>query len=121
MEQLFSKKSENETQLEELPGLDSRTIKLLEAGGIFSVEDLVEKSFEELIEIDGIGEKTAQKILDIVSESVDFDEEEERTEAAETAEEAEPAEAAEKNGEAGAAEEKSGQADDTASEESKDE
>jgi N utilization substance protein A len=75
VEQLFSNKSEDEPQLEELPGLDARTIKLLEAGGIFSVEDLVEKSFEELMEIDGIGEKTAQKILDIIAESVDFDEE----------------------------------------------
>lgn len=75
VEQLFSNKDENETQLEELPGLDARTIKLLEAGGVFSVEDLVEKSHEELMEIDGIGDKTAQKILDIIAESVDFDEE----------------------------------------------
>ena len=104
VEQLFSNKSENETPLEELPGLDPRTIKLLEAGGIFSVEDLVEKSYEELIEIDGIGEKTAQKIMDIVAESVDFDEEEEEAEGETEGEEAKP-------------EEK----DDTASEEKKDE
>jgi len=104
VEQLFSNKSENETPLEELPGLDPRTIKLLEAGGIFSVEDLVEKSYEELIEIDGIGEKTAQKIMDIVAESVDFDEEEEEAEGETESEEA-----------------KSEEKDDTASEEKKDE
>ena len=66
--------------MEELPDLDSRTIKLLENGGILSVEDLVEKSFEELIEIDGIGEKKAQKILDIIADNVDFEEDEETSE-----------------------------------------
>ena len=77
VEQLFSRASDNETQLSELPGLEPRTIKLLENGGVFSVEDLVEKSLEELMAIDGIGEKTAKKILEIIEESVDFDETEE--------------------------------------------
>lgn len=75
VEQLFSKLNEDETPLEEL-GLDARTIRLLEDGGILSVEDLVEKSYEDLMQIDGIGEKTARKILDIIADSVDFDEEE---------------------------------------------
>jgi len=66
---------EEETHLEELPELDAKVIKLLEAGGVFSVEDLVEKSFEELIAINGIGDKKAQKILDIIEEAVDFEEE----------------------------------------------
>jgi N utilization substance protein A len=77
VEQLFSRVNEDETPLSELPGLETRTIKLLENGGIFSVEDLVEKSLEELMAIDGIGEKTAKKILEIIEESVDFDETEE--------------------------------------------
>lgn len=77
VEQLFSKVNEDETPLSELPGLETRTIKLLENGGVFSVEDLVEKSLEELMAIDGIGEKTAKKILEIIAESVDFDESEE--------------------------------------------
>ncbi|GAB4221121.1 MAG TPA: transcription termination factor NusA [Spirochaetota bacterium] len=75
VEQLFATTSEGETPLEELPGLDARTITLLEAGGIFSVEDLVEKSVEDLMNIDGIGEKTAQKIINIIQEYVDFEEE----------------------------------------------
>ncbi len=74
VEQLFSQSSEDETSLEELPGLDPRTIKLLESGGIFSVEDLVEYSLEDLMKIDGIGEKTAQKILEMISETVEFEE-----------------------------------------------
>ena len=73
VEQLFSKISEDETPLSELPGLEPRTIKLLENGGVFSVEDLVEKSLEDLMAIDGIGEKTAKKIIEIIEESVDFD------------------------------------------------
>jgi len=79
VEQLFSKVNEDETPLSELPGLEMRTIKLLENGGVFSVEDLVEKSLEELMAIDGIGEKTAKKILEIIAESVDFDESEEES------------------------------------------
>jgi len=73
VEQLFSTSEEDETPLEELSGLDSRIIKLLETGGVFSVEDLVEISFEELIALDGIGEKTAQKIMDVIADSVDFE------------------------------------------------
>ncbi len=80
VEQLFSKVNEDETPLSELPGLETRTIKLLENGGVFSVEDLVEKSLEELMAIDGIGEKTAKKIVEIIAESVDFDESEEGSE-----------------------------------------
>jgi N utilization substance protein A len=74
VEQLFTQEEVDETPLDELPGLDSRLIGLLEAGGIFSVEDLVETSFEELIGIAGIGEKTAAKIQDILREAVDFEE-----------------------------------------------
>jgi len=77
VEQLFSETPSDETPLEELPKLDARIIKLLEAAGIFSVEDLVEISFEELIKIDGIGKVSAQKIMDILRESIDFEEEEE--------------------------------------------
>ena len=73
VEQLFAK-TEDETPLSELPGLEPRIIKLLENGGVFSVEDLVEKSLEDLLAIDGIGEKTAKKIIEIIEESVDFDE-----------------------------------------------
>ncbi|MCP4132647.1 MAG: transcription termination/antitermination protein NusA [bacterium] len=80
LEQLFSQQNEDETPLEELPGLEANVIKLLESGGVYSVEDLVEKSFDELLEIDGIGEKTGQKILDIIADSVDFEDDEEADE-----------------------------------------
>lgn len=78
VEQLFGKPEEDEeTSLGELPDLDARTIKLLEAGGVHSVEDLVEKSLEDLMNIEGIGEKTARRILEIIEESVDFEDDEE--------------------------------------------
>lgn len=91
VEQLFTQEEVDETPLDELPGLDARLIKLLEAGGIFSVEDLVETSFEELISLAGIGEKTAAKIQDILREAVDFEEdlEEEEEGGEEYAQEAE--------------------------------
>lgn len=105
VEQLFNEAPSDETPLEELPKLDSRIIKLLEAAGIFSIEDLVEISFDELIKIDGIGKVSAQKIMDILRESIDFeeeesdfDEEEEEIEAEET-EEIEDADEDENEGE----------------------
>ncbi len=73
VDQLFSKDMD-ETPLEELPDLEPRFIKILEKSGIFSVEELVEKSFDDLMKIDGIGEKTAQRILEILADVVDFDE-----------------------------------------------
>ena len=74
VEQLFTETPTNETPLEELPGLDPKIIKLLETAGIFSIEALVEIPPDELLNIDGIGKVTAQKILDILRESIDFEE-----------------------------------------------
>ncbi|MBN2041714.1 MAG: transcription termination/antitermination protein NusA [Spirochaetes bacterium] len=74
VDQLFNETPSDETPLEELPKLESRMIKLLEAAGIFSIEDLVEVSFEDLMKIDGIGKVSAQKIMDILRESIDFEE-----------------------------------------------
>jgi len=71
--QLFSTDELDETPLEELSDLEPRVIKMLEKAGIFSVEDLVEKSFDDLVKVEGIGDKTAQKILDILADVVDFE------------------------------------------------
>ncbi|MBN2434822.1 MAG: transcription termination factor NusA [Spirochaetes bacterium] len=73
--QLFSEPVEDETSLTELD-LDSRTIELLEKGGIFSVEELVESTIDDIKNIDGIGEKTARRIFEILAEVVDFEDEE---------------------------------------------
>ncbi len=51
-----------------------------------------EKSFDELMQIDGIGEKTAQKIMDIIAETVDFEDEDEEDEESDEEESEEKAE-----------------------------
>lgn len=73
VDKLFSNDDLEETPLEELSDLEPRIIKMLEKAGIFSVEDLVEKSFDDLVKVEGIGDKTAQKILDILADVVDFE------------------------------------------------
>lgn len=75
VDQLFSTDELDETPLEELADLEPRVIKMLEKTGIFSVEELVEKSFDDLVKVEGIGDKTAQKILDILADVVDFEDE----------------------------------------------
>ncbi|MFA5520097.1 MAG: transcription termination factor NusA [Spirochaetota bacterium] len=75
VDQLFSTDDLDETPLEELADLEPRVIKMLEKTGIFSVEELVEKSFDDLVKVEGIGDKTAQKILDILADVVDFEDE----------------------------------------------
>ncbi len=72
VEQLFSTSESDETPLEELVDLEPRIVKILEKAGIFSVEDLVERSIEDLMRIEGIGEKTAQRIMEILADVVDF-------------------------------------------------
>ncbi len=74
VEQLFSTETD-ETPLEELPDLEPRVISMLEKGGVFSVEDLVELDFDDLVKIEGIGDKTAQKILEILADAVEFEDE----------------------------------------------
>lgn len=71
--QLFNENAAEETPLEELQ-LEERIIDLLEKGGIFSVEDLVESTIDDIMKIEGIGEVTARKIFEIVAEVVDLDE-----------------------------------------------
>jgi len=73
VEQLFSTNETDETPLEELVDLEPRVVKILEKAGIFSVEDLVERSIDDLMKIEGIGEKTAQRILEILADVVDFE------------------------------------------------
>ena len=73
VEQLFSTSESDETPLEELVDLEPRIVKILEKAGIFSVEDLVERSIDDLMKIEGIGEKTAQRILEILADVVDFE------------------------------------------------
>ncbi|WCL48090.1 transcription termination factor NusA [Leptospira sp. GIMC2001] len=66
---------EDMTSLSEIPGLTPRIIDLMEAGGIMDVETLIEISPEDLASIPGIGPTTAEHILRLLQESVEWVEE----------------------------------------------
>lgn len=68
---------EEGTLLEELPGLTGRIINLLRDGGIHHIEDLVSMEESDLIALEGIGSSTAKRIMEIIAENVEFEEEEE--------------------------------------------
>jgi N utilization substance protein A len=63
------------TPLSEIPGLTPRVIDLLISGGITDVETLIEISPEDLAAIPGIGPTTAEHILKLLQESVEWVEE----------------------------------------------
>lgn len=71
---------EEGTSLSDLPGLTPRVKKLLYEGGIKYIEDLVSMEEEDLIALEGIGKTTAKRIMDIISENVEFEEEPEEEE-----------------------------------------
>ena len=58
------------TALEELPGIGEATQEKLESSGIKSIEDLASKSEEELTAIEGLGPKTAAKLIESAQEWV---------------------------------------------------
>ncbi len=83
-DQLFSQevKKENEvkdtkegTPLVELPGLTKRVLKLLYENNINYIEDILALEEENLVNLEGIGESTGKKIMEIISENVEFEEE----------------------------------------------
>ncbi len=58
------------TSLSELPGIGEVTRERLEAGGIDSIEMMATKTEEELTAIEGVGPKTAAKLLESAQEWV---------------------------------------------------
>jgi len=90
LDELFSNEKELETQendevedeevgtpLSELQGLTKRIIKLLHDAGVHCVEDLIELDLDDLNSKDGIGRVTAEKIMEVISENVEFEEDDE--------------------------------------------
>lgn len=76
-ESVEPEEEEEGTPLKELPGLTGRVIALLQEGGIHHVEDLVSMEESDLIALEGIGSSTAKRIMEIIAENVEFEEEEE--------------------------------------------
>lgn len=70
---------ESGTPLTALPGLAGRIIRILKDNNIRYIEDLVSLGEEDLIHIEGIGRATAKRIMEIISENVEFEENEGET------------------------------------------
>jgi N utilization substance protein A len=65
---------EEGTPLTALPGLAPRIIRILKDNNIRYIEDLVSMDEENLVNIEGIGRATAKRIMEIISENVEFEE-----------------------------------------------
>ncbi len=78
--------------LSEIAGVGEKMVARLEDAGIESVGELAEKSIEELVEIPGVGEKTANKLVAAAQDFIRESRPEEEPEAEEEleAEQAEP-------------------------------
>ncbi len=63
-ENIVSKEKLNDIDLNDIEGLGPAIVKKLESEGYETVQDVLEAGYEKLIEIPGIADKTAQKILD---------------------------------------------------------
>ncbi len=63
----YQKSEEEEMDIEELPGLSPAIIKRLREAGVNTVEELKNLGLQGLMEIPGIGQKTAQKILGLLN------------------------------------------------------
>ncbi len=77
---------EEGTSLTALPGLAPRIIRILKDNNIRYIEDLVSMDEENLVNIEGIGRATAKRIMEIISENVEFEEGEENQETQENQE-----------------------------------
>ncbi|HRP69187.1 MAG TPA: transcription termination factor NusA [Turneriella sp.] len=71
------------TPLTALPGLAARIIRILKENNIKYIEDLVSIDEEQLVNIEGIGRATAKRIMEIISENVEFEDDEDEEEASE--------------------------------------
>jgi len=63
------------TALEEIPGLDSATLEVLKKAGFNNIEDIINKTVEELAAIEGMSAETAAKVTKTISEKVEIVEE----------------------------------------------
>jgi N utilization substance protein A len=64
------------TSLKDIPGLDVRTLNVLEKAGYTNIEDIIDKNAETLAGIEGMNEEMAQRVVKTISENVEVVEEE---------------------------------------------
>ena len=63
----YQKSMEDEMDIEEIPGITTSLVKRLKAAEINNVEELKNLGLQGLVEIPGIGNKTAQKIIQLLN------------------------------------------------------
>jgi N utilization substance protein A len=78
-DQLFAGGEVEESEvvtIADIPGIEPDVVRMLERAGVTNIEDLIEKSAEELADIDGMTIEKAQNLLNILSENIEVVEEE---------------------------------------------
>ncbi len=77
-DELFSTGEEESeiVTLRDIPGIDPKTLELLENKGYTEIENIIEKSEKELLEIEGMTEEMAKQFMGILSENIEVVEEE---------------------------------------------
>jgi N utilization substance protein A len=63
----YQKSMEDEMDIEDIPGLTPSLVKKLKAANVNNVEELKNLGLQGLVEIPGIGNKTAQKIIQLLN------------------------------------------------------
>jgi N utilization substance protein A len=62
--------------LSDIPGIGEETLELLQKAGYSDIEDIIEKSEEELLQIEGMTGEMAKQLMGTLSESIEVVEEE---------------------------------------------
>jgi N utilization substance protein A len=76
-DELFGAGEEAEVvTLSDIPGIDPKTLELLTKAGLTKIEDIIDKKVENLMEIEGMTEEMAKKLLETISENIEVVEEE---------------------------------------------
>jgi N utilization substance protein A len=77
-DELFST-AEDESEivtLRDIPGIDAKTLELLEKEGYTEIEDVIDKSEKELVQIEEMTEEMAKNLLAVLAENIEVVEEE---------------------------------------------
>ncbi len=77
-DELFSTGEEESeiVTLRDIPGIDPKTLELLENEGYTEIENIIEKSEKELLEIEGMTVEMAKQFMGVLSENIEVVEEE---------------------------------------------
>ena len=77
-DELFSTTEEESeiVTLRDIPGIDTKTLELLEKESYTEIEDVIEKSEKELLQIEGMTDEMAKKFMGVLAENIEVVEEE---------------------------------------------